>query len=118
MQLTGIGWVGVRTAKITEMVAFCRDTLGLRTISHDGDFAEFALANGDRFEIFGADHPGNPYMADLAVEFLVDDIEQARAELELRDVEFLIPIRSDDAGMRWTHFRAADGRIYGLVSRD
>jgi len=117
MQLKGIGWVGIRTANYADMVSFCRDVLGLIPVSDRGNFAEFALPNGDRVEIFGADNPGNPYMPELAVEFLVEDIEQARAVLEQRGVEFLIPIKTAGSGTSWTHFRAPDGRVYGLTSR-
>ncbi len=117
MLLKGIGWVGTRTANYADMVSFCRDVLGLAPVSDRRNFAEFALPNGDRFEIFGADNPASPYIPELAVEFLVEDIEQATTELKERGAEFLSPIRGDPAGTRWAHFRAPDGRVYGLTSR-
>ena len=117
MLLKGIGWVGTRTANYAGMVSFCRDVLGLVSVSDHGNFAEFGLPNGDHFEIFGADNPANPYMLELAVEFLVEDIEQARDELERRGAEFLSPIQGDTGGTSWTHFRAPDGQVYGLTSR-
>jgi len=116
--LKGIGWVGARTPEYRAMVDFCRDVLQLALVSDSGDFAEFALPNADRFEVFGAENPDNPYIRERAVEFLVQDIADARAVLEARGVVFLGPIQSDPAGVKWTHFRAPDGRIYGLTSRD
>jgi catechol 2,3-dioxygenase-like lactoylglutathione lyase family enzyme len=87
--IEGLGWVGTRTSNYQAMVNFCRNTLGLELVSEAGNFAEFAMPNGDRFEIFGSDHPANTFMSAPLVEFVVADVGEARAVLEAQGVFLL-----------------------------
>jgi len=49
------------------------------------------------------------------VEFLVEDVDEARRTLESWGVEFLGPTGHADDGNSWAHFRAPDGNVYGLT---
>ena len=86
MEVLGIRWIGVATARVAEMRAFATDVLGLRVTGEDAeDFVELAMADGAKLELFGSprvtDGPwlfaSNPVIAG----FLVADIRAARYEL-------------------------------------
>ncbi len=115
MKVKGLVWLGTRTAHFEQMSAFCRDLMGMKPLLQEANFAVFDMPNGDRFEIFGAECPFNTFMTDPVAGFLVDDIEQARAEMEAQGVEFIGPIEHADNGYAWTDFRAPDGFIYELT---
>jgi hypothetical protein len=72
------------------------------------------MPNGDRFEIFGANSPYNPFMTQPVIGFSVDDLAAARAELEQRGIEFIEPIQKLKNGNAWCHFRGPDGFLYSL----
>jgi catechol 2,3-dioxygenase-like lactoylglutathione lyase family enzyme len=116
MNVKGIVWVGTATDKYQEMVGFFRDTLGLSVYHERDDLSILRLASGEWVEVFG---PGDPHYEEFdrgpVVEFLVDDLEDARAELEGKGVEFL----TENHGWgdyRWTHFRGPDGNVYGITT--
>jgi hypothetical protein len=46
----------------------------------------------------------------------VDDIAEARAELEARGVLFIGPIHQGEDGGAWSHSFAPDGHIYELTT--
>ena len=116
MNVRGIVWVGTATDKYDEMVAFFRDTMGLSVFHEKDDLSILRLASGEWVEVFG---PGDPHHGEFdtgpVVEFLVDDLDEARAELESKGVEFL----TENHGWgdyQWTHFRAPDGNVYGITT--
>ena len=46
----------------------------------------------------------------------VEDVDAATEELRSAGVEIVFgPERSEEAGLAWTHFRAPDGNIYGVI---
>jgi catechol 2,3-dioxygenase-like lactoylglutathione lyase family enzyme len=116
MKVKGIVWVGTATDKYQEMVAFFRDTMGLDVFHERDDLSILRLESGEWVEVFG---PGDAHFGEFdtgpVVEFLVDDLDAARAELEGKGVEFL----TENHGWGdyvWTHFRAPDGKVYGLTT--
>jgi predicted enzyme related to lactoylglutathione lyase len=115
MQIKGIVWLGTRTAHFDEMVAFCKDVLGLAQSHGEPGLAIFDIPGGDRVELFGAATEYNTFMTHPVAGFLVDDIDAARAEMEARGIEFVGPIERMPSGYAWTHFRAPDGFIYELT---
>jgi catechol 2,3-dioxygenase-like lactoylglutathione lyase family enzyme len=112
----GIAWLGTRTERFAEMVAFARDVLGLPPEHRGTDNVAFTLPDGDQFEVFAPDDGGRPPFDAPVGGFRVDDIEAARAELEANGVDFLNPTERYK-GVAWTHFRAPDGHVYEITSR-
>jgi catechol 2,3-dioxygenase-like lactoylglutathione lyase family enzyme len=115
MKIRGIVWLGTRTEHFEEMVAFCREVMGLAQSHLEPGFAIFDLANGDRMEVFGKTTEFNTFMTHPVAGFLVDHIVEARAEMEGRGIEFIGPIHDTPNGYAWTHFRAPDGFVYELT---
>ena len=117
MQVRGIVWAGTRTDRFDETVAFFRDVLGVPLEQAGPTFAWGKLPDTSQLEVFGLDH--HPEFATGPVpEFLVDDIAGALDELRAAGVEILgephLPERPGADG--WVHFRAPDGRVYGLTT--
>lgn len=116
MDIKGLVWVGTATERYDDTVAFFRDVLGLSTFHTSDHLTVLKLATGDWVEVFG---PGHEHFAEFdrgpVVEFLVDDLDAARSELEGRGVEFL---HANHAwgDFAWAHFRGPDGNIYGITS--
>jgi catechol 2,3-dioxygenase-like lactoylglutathione lyase family enzyme len=122
MQVRGIRWVGIKTARMAEMRAFATEVLGLQVAGQDAeDFVELAMADGAKLELFGspevADGPWLFEANPVVVGFLVDDIQAARDELaRTPGVELLGDLRVLSDGYAWQHFRAPDGHIYELTA--
>ena len=116
MNVLGIAWAGTRTGRFEAMRTFLIDRLGLRPLLDLDDFSVFDLPNGDRVELLGETNPANEYFTTgPVVEFLVDDVDEACAELGAAGVEFLAPIGRDATGNAWANFRAPDGNIWGIT---
>jgi lactoylglutathione lyase len=116
MNVKGIVWVGTATERYDETVRFFTETMGLDVFHQREGVSVLRMPSGEWIEVFG---PGDEHLERFdrgpAVEFLVDDVAEARAELEAQGVEFLI----DNHGWGdyvWTHFRGPDGNVYGLTS--
>src|SRR3712207_487864 len=118
-EILGLGWAGTRTERFAATTAFFRDVLGLRVVHDTPHQVVFALPDGSPVEVFGPGDPDHDYFSTgPVVEFLVEDVPAARAELEAAGVELLgSPRESGTPGEAWAHFRAPDGNVYGLVSR-
>jgi catechol 2,3-dioxygenase-like lactoylglutathione lyase family enzyme len=116
MKVKGIVWVGTATDRHTETIRFFSEVMGLELFHQRDDLAVLRLPGGEWIEVFG---PSDPHYTEfdrgLAVEFLVDDVAEARAELEAQGVEFLIENHGWGEYV-WTHFRGPDGNVYGLTS--
>src|SRR5215213_425244 len=64
-------------------------------------------------EVFGPDSLINRHFTTGPVAgFLVDDIQDATAELRSAGVEILYESGVDESGNAWVHFRAPDGNLY------
>lgn len=116
MQIKGLVWAGTATEKYDETVEFFRDVLGLSQFHASDHLTVLRLASGDWLEVFG---PGHEHFDEFdhgpVVEFLVDDLDAARSELEGRGVAFLHANHSW-GDFAWAHFRGPDGSIYGITS--
>ncbi len=89
MRVLGISWLGVAVDDVAPMRAFAHETLGLELDHEREDLVALRFANGDRLELFGPHGPRAPGQFDaneVVAGFLVDDLEQARAELAERRV--------------------------------
>jgi catechol 2,3-dioxygenase-like lactoylglutathione lyase family enzyme len=116
MKVKGVVWVGTATDSYDETVRFFEETLGLSPFHQREDLSILRLDSGEWVEIFG---PRDPHFGEFnrgpVVEFMVDDLDEARAELEAKGVEFL----TENHGWgdySWTHFHGPDGNIYGITS--
>jgi hypothetical protein len=123
MKIDGITW----HASVTDADGFASmrtlitDGLGLAAQMEGPGFAMFAMPNGTMLELY--EHSSEflpPYGYNdggIAFGFRVDDIEAASAELEAAGAELLGEISRAELDGRpyaYRHFRAADGRVYGL----
>jgi predicted enzyme related to lactoylglutathione lyase len=88
--VTGTDFVGMPTRDLKAAAAFYGDTLGLRRSVYmpERNYAEFETGNLT-LSIFHAEEFGMTHNPNLnAIGLHVDDVAQARAELEERGVEF------------------------------
>ena len=99
MQVKRLAWLGTRTERFDETTAFFRDVLGIPMFNEEPGFGMLQLPSGDRdfVEVFAPDNPSAAlYSTGPVVGLLVDDIDQARVELDtgrehLRDHAGLAP---------------------------
>ena len=118
MKVLKIGFVGTRTDRPDAMADLFERVLGL-TPAHSGDdMWAFELPDGSIAEVFGPSHNYHLTTGPVA-EFQVEDVAAASAELRAAGVPIVLgPVRSEEAGLAWTHFRAPDGNIYGVIEMD
>jgi catechol 2,3-dioxygenase-like lactoylglutathione lyase family enzyme len=110
-------WLGVRTKKFRESCHFYEKTLGLRAIHKESGFREYDLPNGDRIELFSTSKKSQKHFTTGPVAgFLVDDIVDARKEMEQSGIKFIGPIRSGSTS-NWAHFRGPDGNVYEITNK-
>jgi catechol 2,3-dioxygenase-like lactoylglutathione lyase family enzyme len=114
VKLKGVVWLGTRTARFDEMVAFAQNVLGLEQKHGEDGLAVFELPGGDTFEVFDESHPGGGHPDGIAGGFLVDDAEAAAAELRVAGVE--VSEVASAGAFRWAYFRAPDGNLYEVTS--
>ena len=123
MKIDGITWHASVTdeAGCASMRALITGALGLAAKIEGPGFAMFQMPNGTMLELY--EHSSEflpPYGYNdggIAFGFRVDDIEAAAAELQAAGAELLGEITRaelDDKPYAYRHFRAADGRVYGL----
>jgi predicted enzyme related to lactoylglutathione lyase len=118
----GISWIITCTSNFDQTVAFFRDVMGL-AVTQEGvpvtdtqftRYAQIGLPNGPVLEIVEPDEFVRQLYTAPIVSFTVDDVAQARRELEGRQVEFVAPIFSTGEGLGWTYFRAPHRNVYQL----
>ena len=116
MKAKALSWLGTRTDKFEDTSRFFRETMGLDPVHEEPGFAVYHLPNGDTVEVFGTDDQDHKHFdTGPVVGFLVDDVEEARAELETSGVQFIGPVHKADDGGSWSHFRGPDGNVYELT---
>ncbi len=115
--IKGLSWIGTRTERYRELVAFYRDAMGLAVDHEEGDFIVFKLPDGSKVEVFGPSDREHEYFDTGPVPgFEVDQIESARERLEAGGAQFIGPIHHwEPTGEAWSHFRAPDGNVYELT---
>ncbi|MBW3619006.1 MAG: VOC family protein [Actinobacteria bacterium] len=115
MVVTGLTWLGTRTEHYAATVALFRDVMSLEVRELTDSFAWFQLPNGDQVEVFGAGDPDHTFFTTgPVIGFQVNDLDQARIELEAAGVEFIGPIHGTPGG-RWSHFHGPDGNVYEIT---
>jgi len=117
MQVRGLTWLGLRTAQFEEMVTFFRDVMGMQLIRDESEIAGFELTDGTQMEIYRPEEEYHSFFTTgPVVAFLVDNVDEARASMEMAGIEFIGPIQR--AGKTsWNHFRAPDGTVFEILGR-
>lgn len=115
MKVLKIGFVGTRTDRPEETAELFERVLGLRATHSGDDMWAFELPDGAIAEVFGPSQNEHLTTGPVA-EFLVEDVEAATEELRAAGVPIVFgPERAEEVGLAWTHFRAPDGNIYGII---
>jgi hypothetical protein len=109
----GLVFAGVATADSDGVARFLADVLGVE-VQSDGDVKRLVFENGSSLALVPPDHVEPP--SDTILGFLVEDVEEATAELAARGVAPVGELRSG-YGFRYRHFRAPDGRRFELLDR-
>jgi predicted enzyme related to lactoylglutathione lyase len=117
MRVHGLVWVGVRTERFDETVAFFQRRLGIELERVRDDFAWSRMPDTSQLEVFGTtDLEHAAFTTGPVPEFLVDDLAAGLEELRAAGVEIVgEPVLDDGHGDGWLHFRAPDGNVYGLT---
>jgi catechol 2,3-dioxygenase-like lactoylglutathione lyase family enzyme len=116
MTLLRYSWCGMQVPAFQPALEFFTEILGMRLIKLDAsrDLAIWVLPTGQGFEIFGPGH-GNPRRWQWPViSFDVENVREARAELESKGVEFTTDILGAPGGRVWTFFSDPDGYLYEI----
>jgi len=121
----GVNWVISWTPNFEQTVTFFRDVLGLPitaegvpvTATQFARYAPFTLLIGGVLESVEPTADVRQRYTAPIVSFTVDDVAQARQQLEERQVIFVAPIVRTSDGWGWTYFRAPDGNGYQLQGR-
>jgi glyoxylase I family protein len=115
MRVKGLAFVGTSTDARERMAALVHDVLGLPSLPVEGSEHDFfALPDGSTLAIGPSNSAGAAGGDGRTVGFLVDDVDEAAAELRAAGVPTDDEV-SVNARYRYTHFRAPDGHIYELV---
>jgi catechol 2,3-dioxygenase-like lactoylglutathione lyase family enzyme len=116
----GIAWLGVRTRQFDKLLDFYQNKMSLPVVHEASGFRALDLPNGDRIAIFSEEYRGEDgddykhFSTGPVVGFLVDDIEEAKVEMETEGIEFIGPI-GEGGNIKWAHFRGVDGNTYELT---
>jgi predicted enzyme related to lactoylglutathione lyase len=115
--ITGLTWLGVRTERYEELIAFLKEGMGIEVDHVEDHFTAFKLPDGSRVEVFGPSDPDHRFFTTGPVAgFRVNDIEATRSRLEAAGAESIGPIhRWEETGQAWSHFRAPDGNVYEVT---
>ena len=119
MEIQGIGWLGTRTEEFEATARFFGETMGLPAEHEEPDFAVFRLPNGGKVEVFGpSDRTHEHFATGPVAGFLVEDVQEARAELEKAGISFIGPVHHYDEHNASSHFVGPDGNVYELTRDD
>jgi len=109
-----IGHVTLRVADVPRAAVFYA-ALGMREVMNRVGMAIFELRGGTHLLLFRA--RGKPRMGPVrSFDFIVDDVDSFRAELESKGLP-TGPIEQDDrSGHRWFEVKDPDGHVLGIYS--
>ena len=121
MQVNGITWHAsvMEPDKFGSMRKLVTETMGLTPMMEFPGVAVFLLPDGTLFELYTkGTEPEYGYNDDgVAFGFRVEDIDAASSALESAGAEILGEITRAEMGDKpyaYRHFRAPNGRVYGL----
>lgn len=115
MKVKALIWLGVRTPQFDAMTRLYKDVMKLDVFQQDEMSARFTLENRTEVHVYRQEDDEHAFFGlGPVVGFLVDDVAQARTEMEAAGVEFIGPVQHSDTH-RWNHFRGPDGNIYEIM---
>ena len=115
MRIEGLGWLGIRTEKFEETTRFFSGVMGLEETRRERNVAGFVFPDGTELEVWCPEDEFHSFFGHgPVVGFRVDDVEEARAEMEAAGVEFFGPIQRS-GNTAWSHFRGPDGNVYEII---
>lgn len=118
MNVTSLGWLGVRTPRFAETAKFYRDVLGLECLVDQPDDARFRLADGTEVHVYGPSDQDHAFFGTgPVVGLVVDDFAEARARMVEAGIVFIGPVQVDET-TAWNHFFGPDGNVYELIGRN
>ncbi len=114
MIVKGIVFAGTATSARPEMRDFLHEVLGMVPATVEGVEADlFDLPDGSSFAVAS---PHGMGATERSLGFLVDDVEEAVADLTSAGVTVDAHVSSNERD-RYVHFTAPDGQVYELVER-
>lgn len=116
MKAEGLVWLGTRTPQFEATVRFFGGTMGLRVEHEEPDFAVLRLPDGGKVAVFGpGDRDHEHFTTGPVAGFLVEAVEEARAELENAGISFIGPVHHYGEDSVWSHFIGPDGNVYEIT---
>ena len=117
MDVKGLSWLGLRTTQFEGMVTFFRDVMGMQPIRDEPEIVGFQMIDGTQMELYRPEEEFHAFFTTgPVVAFRVENVEAARATMEVVGIEFIGPIQR--AGKTsWNHFRAPDGTVFEILSK-
>jgi catechol 2,3-dioxygenase-like lactoylglutathione lyase family enzyme len=116
MRVKGYSWMGVRTENFGTAVDFFANVLGITPEQRNtrAGFALFRLPSGQILEIFGPEDEWHDFINCPVVGFELENVSEARRELEEKGVEFVTEVMQWGGGAESTYFRGPDDHLYEL----
>ena len=115
MKVKALVWLGVKTPHFDTMTALFK-VMGLETYHEDGLSSRFRLANQTEVHVYSSADPDHDFFGSgPVVGFLVDDLENAKTEMEAAGVTFVGPVQRSETHS-WNHFYGPDGNVYELMA--
>ena len=115
MTVLKVGFVGIRTDRLDEIVALFRDVLGVSVNRQTDDLVGFKLADGTILELYS---PANEFhdffTTGPVIGFKVDDFDVARRAMIAAGVAFIGDVQHAD-GVSWQHFYGPDGTVLEII---
>ncbi len=115
MVIRGIGFIGIRSVKLQEMVTLFKEVIGVTVTRESDDLVGFKLSDGTVLELYG---PGNQFHAFFTtgpvVGFRVDDFDVAHQAMTAAGVSFIGDVQHA-GGESWQHFYCPDGTIAEII---
>ena len=122
MAVQGITWHAavMESKQFDAMKKMLMGPLGLKPMMEMPGVSVFQMPNGSVIELYLPNAvPPYGYNDSLAYGFRVDDVEKTSADLKKAGIELLGQItRLPEHKYAYRHFRAPDGRVYGLNEQE
>jgi len=113
MRVFGYTWAGVRSCDLKSAARFFAETMGLSLVQESKGLLQFELPSGQLLEVFGEESRYYRLHACPVLAFQVENMREARKEMESRGVDFLTDVFGNESEA-WTYFRGPDGYLYEL----
>lgn len=113
--MSGIGFIGFRSARYQEMVRLFRDRIGLDVLREAPGATWFRLGHDAELHLYADNDPDHAFFTTGPVVGLrVEDVAATRSALEADGLAMITDIERTDAAA-WCHFRAPDGTVLEII---